>query len=321
MKRLTIPAWCAEKPKRSWGTDLLLFLVLLLLLQLTEGIIVGIATVIRIFLNGTDDALLSGALPEELMLVSLFSTLPATAAVLLLCRYALGLSPGGLGLTRTGFSPDYPAGIPVGIGLFAAAFGICLAVGAVRTELSPQVSPVRCLLFFAGYLLQGASEEILCRGLLMGMLLRRGKLWVGIVGNAAFFALLHLGNSGVTPLALLNILLFGILASLCVLRRGNLWCACAIHSLWNFTQGNLCGISVSGTGSQSSLLRTVPIPEKTLWNGGAFGLEGGLAVTLILTAGIIVLLFLIPGRSSRSQAARHGTTLPPPECEKKRRFS
>ena len=96
MKHLTIPAWCAEKPKRSWGTDLLLFLALLLLLQLTEGIIVGIATVIRIFRNGTDDALLSGVLPEELMLVSLFSTLPATAAVLLLCRYTLGLSPGGL---------------------------------------------------------------------------------------------------------------------------------------------------------------------------------------------------------------------------------
>ena len=300
MQRLTKPAWCGEKPKRSWALDILLFLALLLLLQQIEGIIVGIATVFLMLTSGTGDASLPSALQEVVLLTNLFATLPATAAVLLLCRYALGLRPCELGLTRTGAVPDYPVGIPVGIGLFAAAFGICLAVGDLRTEIAPQFSLGRCLLFLVGYLLQGASEEILCRGILMGMLLRRGKLWVGVVGNAAFFAFLHLGNNGVTPLALLNIFLFGVLASLCVLRRGNLWCACAIHSLWNFTQGNLCGISVSGTGiTQASWLSTT-LPEHTLWNGGAFGLEGGLAVTLVLAAGIAVLLFLIPNRRQDS---------------------
>ena len=99
--------------------------------------------------------------------------------------------------------------------------------------------------------------------------------------------------------------LFGVLASLYVLRRGNLWGACAIHSMWNFAQGNLFGAAVSGNRSGPSLLRAEAIASgsASLWNGGAFGPEGGLAVTLVLLAGIAVLLFLIPNAKEGADQA------------------
>ena len=123
---------------------------------------------------------------------------------------------------------------------------------------------------------------------------RRYSLWLAVLLNSILFSLLHVFNNGIQFLALLNIALFGILTSLYVLRRGNLWGACALHSLWNFVQGNVFGVSVSGTESGPSPLSATLRPGAELWNGGTFGLEGGLTVTLVLLAGILILLFLVP---------------------------
>lgn len=70
--------------------------------------------------------------------------------------------------------------------------------------------------------------------------------------------------------------------------------AAAIHSAWNFVQGNVFGVSVSGTGSAPSLLGTVLSDAGTIWNGGAFGLEGGLCVTVVTLLAIAAVIFLLP---------------------------
>lgn len=67
-------------------------------------------------------------------------------------------------------------------------------------------------------------------------------LCVGIVVNSIVFALLHMANTGISLLALLNLFLFGVFMSVYMVRRGNLWGACAIHAVWNFVQGNVFGL-------------------------------------------------------------------------------
>ena len=247
--------------------ELLLFFVLLLTVQLVEGILTGIAA-----------AWWTG---ETLILYGLFATLPATVLILLFCRYARGRSPQQVvGPLRRAW--EYAAFAPLGVGLFAAAVGLCAAIGALRVETAPSLAMGQWLLFLVGFLLQGASEEILCRGYLMGALLRGQRPWVAIVANSAAFALLHLFNPNVSPLALCNTFLFGVFMSLLVLRRGNLWGACAVHSLWNFAQGNLFGIRVSGLSAGPSPLLTVLSPDKPLWSGAQYGLEASLPVTFCL---------------------------------------
>ena len=67
----------------------------------------------------------------------------------------------------------------------------------------------------------------------------------------------------------------------------------AIHSMWNFAQGNLFGIPVSGlVGSPSPLVTEMGEGKwQTLVNGGSFGLEGGLAVTAVLAVACVTVWF------------------------------
>lgn len=298
MKKLKKPDWGGRGNGFAWWLVILLFVAVFLAVQLAEGAVIAAVALLTFFFDRLPDSL-----PK---LTALFSTVLGTAVVLLFCRFAEGRRPRDLGLSPRRAGREYLAGLPVGLLLFAGAVGISAAVGAVRvTKSAGDTSAPLLLLFFAGYLLQGMSEEVLCRGFFMGSLLRRCPIPVAVTVNSAAFALLHLGNNGVTPLALVNIFLFGVLTSLYVLRRGNLWGACAIHSMWNFAQGNLFGAAVSGNRSGPSLLRAEAITggSASLWNGGAFGPEGGLAVTLVLLAGIAVLLFLIPNAKEGADQA------------------
>ena len=68
----------------------------------------------------------------------------------------------------------------------------------------------------------------------------------------------------------------------------------ALHSMWNFAQGNLFGIPVSGIrGLPSPLVSTAADGGWQEWiNGGAFGVEGGLAATVVLLVACAVVLAL-----------------------------
>ena len=64
-----------------------------------------------------------------------------------------------------------------------------------------------------------------------------------------------------------------------------------MHSIWNLVQGNFWGLRVSGMGTQCSIFSSTMIEDKSIINGGAFGPEGGLGVSVVLLVGIGVLLW------------------------------
>ena len=169
--------------------------------------------------------------------------------------------------------------------------------GAV--SLSFAGGDVILVFFAAGFMIQGMAEEVLCRGYLMCSVARRYPLWVGILANSVVFAALHLLNSGISALAFVNLVLSGIFASLYFVRRGNIWGIGAFHAVWNFVQGNFDGIQVSGTGKMTSVFASSFTEGRELINGGAFGLEGGLAVSVVLAVGI-VLLYLEPWKKAEA---------------------
>ena len=115
-------------------------------------------------------------------------------------------------------------------------------------------------------------------------------MWAAVFSNAFLFAALHLLNTGIGVLAFVNLVLFGVFASLYFIKRGNIWGIGALHSIWNLVQGNFWGLRVSGMTTECSVFRSTMMEGKSVINGGAFGPEGGLAVTVILLAGVCLLL-------------------------------
>ena len=234
------------------------------------------------------------------LIIELFATLSTVAVVLLYCLLVENRSLLSLGLTRRGAISEYVIGLAGGFLMLGGAVLLCIACGVMTVKLTDPPPSVGILsLFLVGFLIQGMSEEMLCRSYLMVSLSRGWPLWVCGVLNALIFALLHLGNSNVSVIALVNIFLFGLFASILTLRRGSIWMAGALHSMWNFAQGNLFGIPVSGIRGTPSPLssHTAKGTWQELINGGAFGLEGGLAVTLVLAVSCAVAL-LIPTKKS-----------------------
>lgn len=298
----------------NWALELLIFLALHIVITIAQLIIMFPAQIILLFTNKAYlTALKTGnmALAEigiqevtnsnALTIVMLFATTMTIVVTLLFCKLIQKRKMSSVGFVKKGFLKEYIIGLLVGFVIFSAAVLLCIVTGSLNiTGLSSTFSVGIFLLFGFGYMIQGMSEEVLCRGYMMISIARRYPLWLAVLLNSLFFSALHLGNSGISVLALVNLTLFGVFASVYFLKRGNIWGIGAIHSIWNFAQGHFYGIKVSGIETSCSVLGSVPTEGRSLINGGAFGLEGGLAVTAVLVLGTVILL-LIPAKYAKKR--------------------
>lgn len=201
-----------------------------------------------------------------------------------------------LGFQKSNAFRLYFKGLFGGILMFCSVVGILAVLHFVTWEKgNPLLQGIGVatptLVILIGFLIQGATEEILCRGWLMPILAARYNLWIGILVSSSFFGLLHGLNPGVTVFAVVNIVLVGIFFSLFALRQGSLWGACGLHAIWNWLQGNFFGFQVSGQDSGPTLFNLKETGPDWL-TGGVFGPEGGFVCTFIIILGIAIILFL-----------------------------
>ena len=144
-------------------------------------------------------------------------------------------------------------------------------------------------------------EELLFRGYPYQKL-RRWNPTAALFIAALLFALLHGGNSAVTPLALGNIFLGGLLLGLAYDRFERLWFPIGLHLAWNLTAGPILGDEVSGYFEPQSVL--VERGSGAVWlTGGHFGIEGSAWMTLVELLGIAALRI----------SSRRRTFAPPPD--------
>ena len=140
------------------------------------------------------------------------------------------------------------------------------------------------------WFIQGGTEELLTRGWLLPIINKRSNLAIAIAVSSSLFGLMHLANAHVTFLSILSIILSGVFMALYMLKTDNLWGVAGLHGAWNFTQGNIYGLAVSGKSTGFSFFRFAAKPESADWiSGGAFGTEGSLFASLVLLAGILYL--------------------------------
>lgn len=279
-----------------------LFTILFLFLILFVSYIpIGIIMIAPLLSQGLDPSEFG---PEEYWWGNALLLIPILFYVAY-CVWIERRSPRSMGFSRGNIFIQYLQGSGIGLLLIVSALLICYASGTMSYQgMVLSTSWFVILLWLLGFIVQGMEEEVIFRGFLMISLSNRMPMIWAIVINSILFSLMHFFNTGFDILPMINLFLFGLFVSLYFLRTDNIWGIAAIHSVWNWSQGNLFGISVSGIGVENTVWKFVPNPEYKIINGGDFGLEGGLAITFVLCAAI-----LITGLSLRKKSVLEKQTL------------
>lgn len=172
--------------------------------------------------------------------------------------------------------------------------GICILMAWLHKDIIlyyDSFEPVYFVTIFLAVFVQSSAEELICRGFLYQRLRRSYRHpAVAVIGSSLLFAILHLGNDGVTALSVLNIFVVGVLFSFMVYYMDSLWCAMAMHTAWNFTQNILFGLPNSGLISPYSVFRLDAAAAKNSFAYHVdFGIEGTLFADFILILACICL--------------------------------
>lgn len=175
----------------------------------------------------------------------------------------------------------------LGIGLILGAITMSIvaisiiAIGNVKLVNSiskPQIS-ISLLYGLISFIFVGFGEEILSRGYIMSVLKQTRNIWLILIGPALIFAALHLGNEGIDVLSFINLFLVGVLFAYMFMKSKNIWMPIGYHITWNYFQGYIWGFGVSGI-SVNGLYKIENVTNNII-NGGAFGPEGGIIVTIV----------------------------------------
>lgn len=196
-------------------------------------------------------------------------------------------------LSLSGAGSELLAGLLLGGLLFSTVVAVLSALGAYSLDAVGTLGDLgKVLVSMAPKVAAGALiEELLFRLVLLRLLERSfGVAWaLGL--SSLVFGLAHLGNAGATPL--IGVLLgleLGLLFGAAYLLTRRIWLCAALHFAWNFVQGAVFAIAVSGHAGVSWLQGRLSGPR---WlSGGAFGAEGSVVSVLLCLAATAVLLTL-----------------------------
>lgn len=238
---------------------------------------------------------------DAMYILTLFCTAIVILTVIIYCTKLEHRNLYSLGIGKKHACKHYLLGLLAGL----ASFSLCVLLGVLTHTIEikgmhENLNIGIIILYFAGFVIQGFSEEITFRGYFMVSLMKKNSVRKAVLINSLAFAICHMLNPGLTIIAFLNLMIIGVFLSIYVIKTNDLWGAAAYHSMWNFAQGVLYGISVSGTTVKSAILDTETISSVSTLSGGRFGTEGSIFTTIVMLLFLIVLLLGTRTKSSVS---------------------
>ncbi len=182
------------------------------------------------------------------------------------------------------------------IGAASIGFAVLIAIlfggmSLQRNEAAGTAAiQVTILESFVVFVVGAIAEEAYFLGYILQTFARANLAWLAIVLTSLFFAAAHLNNTNANWISTFNTGLAGVWLGVAYLKTRNLWFPFAVHLMWNWLQGAIFGIPVSGITS----LTTAPFLQQTdkgekLITGGDYGIEGGIACTIaIIASGVFI---------------------------------
>ena len=195
-----------------------------------------------------------------------------------------------------GLARDIWIGVAIAVVVLAVDVAGMTASGQVRMAWArpDAMTAVLVAALLLLFVVQGCAEEVVLRGYLMQSVAAKWGVPAGLAIQAVVFAVLHGANPGMTWIALVNVAGYGLMLGLLVVWRGNLLAAMGFHSVWNWLQGVVLGLDVSGLGFRNTLMTADKTVGSHFWlTGGTFGAEGSIistGVLVILITGLVVVI-------------------------------
>ena len=191
-----------------------------------------------------------------------------------------------MGLTRN--FGTYFIGVIASMILLALCVATIILTGSMKYQgLFEHIDISMIALLIGGFIIQGANEEILCRGMVLHTLKEKTSVWIAVAVSTALFMMPHLSSLfdggfvyGVIGIA--NLVLISIIFSLLTLRFKSIWAACGLHSFWNAILYCILGLNLSGNGETVTAVFHVQSVGKNILNGGEYGIEASLITTVVL---------------------------------------
>lgn len=208
-------------------------------------------------------------------------------------RFVQRRSFAAMGFIRKKWALWYLMGIGCGLTFFFVSLLLSVVLTGGGIVYNGSISPMMFLFALMGWMIQGMAEEVDGRGYMFLSISRSHKEYVGILVSGLFFGIIHINNSGATPLSVLNTTLWGILFCLLFIATENIWFIGALHASWNLAQGNVFGVSVSGSEPGPSIFRAQLVGDNAIFTGGAYGIEGNVVTTIIILVMIMASLLII----------------------------
>ena len=183
-------------------------------------------------------------------------------------------------------------GYVIGIGMNGLAIFMAWMHGDIQMYFD-RFDLLPILILFVAVFVQSAAEEMICRGFIYQRVLRtyRENFLLAVIVNSVFFGAIHLGNEGISALAVVDLVVTGLLFSAMVYYFDSLWMAMAAHAGWNFTQSILAGLPNSGNVVPYSIFKLdAATARDSFFYNVAFGVEGTVPA---ITIQIVVLVALV----------------------------
>ncbi|MGT2925220.1 CPBP family intramembrane glutamic endopeptidase [Streptococcus caviae] len=274
----------------SW-LQVILFCLLLLVFEILGSLLGSIALgILSVPVALRDPAIVKNWVSSLYFQLSLFTFM--TLLVLFWVKVFERRPISSLGFIKEKWLIEIGKGWLAGTVLFSLSFALSYFLGGLtfeRVDLSPAtLAYVFSLIPF--WFIQSGTEELLTRGWLLPNVYKRTNLAIAVAVSSSLFGLLHLANNNVTLLSIVSIILSGFLMALYMLKTDNIWGVAGLHAAWNFTQGNIFGVAVSGQPAGASILQFSVKSDAAEWlSGGSFGTEGSLLACVVLLCGIAFL--------------------------------
>jgi len=207
-------------------------------------------------------------------------------------------NPAAIGLDVRHGIIDWLKGAGVGAAYLCASVGILALLGGYRitgVAFAGQALASGLLL----HVLVGVFEETLFRGILFRFLEEGFGSWIALTVTALFFGFSHLSNPHATVWGAIAIALeAGVSIGAVYMATRSLWFAMGLHTAWNFLQGTVFGVAVSGNGAPTDSLFQ-PLIQGNQWlTGGAFGIEASV-ITVVVGLGLGIYFLVQAVRQQR----------------------
>jgi hypothetical protein len=186
-------------------------------------------------------------------------------------------------------------GALISMGLLAVCVAAIALTGSIRFDSvfnNPDISMI--LLMLGGFVIQGAAEEFLCRGLVLCSL--RDKVPLPVAVGASMLAFIYPHWSTLREFepqyvfsGLLGLAVISLVFSFVTLRTKSIWAACGLHSVWNFCLSCVLGLNLSGSEEASTALINMRTVGANLLNGGNYGIEASIIADIVITAAAVLL--------------------------------